>query len=333
MFNQKNNGPPHLKRCGLKQALVFRLFKRPHLKRCGFTFENKKRFSKRGIALPFNWIFAIIVGTVILFLALYAVSQFVSTSQNIGSTETSAKLVGIFEGVGGIGDEKIEIEFREESRVEFSCDELSNRPFGLQRVRYGEGLDISIKDKYIFSEGVVEGKKLNVFSKPFYLGYKVSDLVIVSNDNYCFVDAPLEIKEELSSLGLSNVKFDDSECEGIDVCFSGGCDIVVDNNVIRKDGKRMIYVDNLIFAGIFSSPEIYECNVKRLVSRFKELALIYEEKVSLIEDRGCKSNLDVKLSIIRDFDVESSADLILFNDMVGEVNEINKIQPEGCEVW
>ena len=42
---QKNNGPPHLKRCGLKQALVFRLFKRPHLKRCGFTFENNK--SKR----------------------------------------------------------------------------------------------------------------------------------------------------------------------------------------------------------------------------------------------------------------------------------------------
>jgi len=294
---------------------------------------NKKKFLKRGVALPFNWIFAIIVGIVILFLALYAVGKFLDTSQMIGSTETSAKLVGVFEGIGGIGDEKIEINFRDESQVEFDCDELSNRPFGLQRIRYGNGLDVSIKDKYVFSDKVVEGKKLNIFSKPFYLGYKVSDLVVVSSKNYCFINAPLGIKEELSNLELSNVQFDKEDCEGIDVCFSGNCDIVVDNGVIKKDGKRMIYVGNLVFAGIFSSPEIYECNVKRLVNRFKELALIYEEKTNLIKSKGCNSDIGVKLNLIREFNIESSNDLILFNNLINEIDKIDKIQPEGCEVW
>jgi len=69
-MNPKNNGPPHLKGCGLKHALVFRLFKRPHLKRCGFSFENKKAESS-SVYLgqkTVNVVLSVIVALFIVFL-------------------------------------------------------------------------------------------------------------------------------------------------------------------------------------------------------------------------------------------------------------------------
>jgi len=78
-LNQKNNGPPHLKRCGLKQALVFRLFKRPHLKRCGFTFENKKGSEYSIIDwLPFLVLFFVVIGGFVVSFLWLAGEKYVS---------------------------------------------------------------------------------------------------------------------------------------------------------------------------------------------------------------------------------------------------------------
>ncbi len=306
--------------------------------------------TKKGIAMPFNWIFAIIAGVVILFLALYGVSRFIRTSESISYTETGAKLVAFFESVGGTGSEKVEINFREDVEIFFGCDELNNRPFGLQRVGFGntgkkiKGNEVSIKDRYIFSENIIEGKNLHIFSKPFYLGYKVGDLTMISSEDYCFVDSPLIVNEELSGLELSNVEFVDNfgKCseKSIKVCFNrDDCDVEVSSNdnfksgKVVKDGVEMFYVGNLIFAGIFSSPEIHECNVKRLIGRFKELALIYREKIKIIEIKGCNSNIDERLNGVLAMKLDSSSDLILIERRINEIDVLNKGQPEGCGVW
>ena len=41
----------------------------------------------------------------------------------------------------------------------------------------------------------------------------------------------------------------------------------------------MPYVDSLLYGAILSSPEIYECNVKRLMKKFNYVAELYEGKV------------------------------------------------------
>lgn len=310
---------------------------------------RKKGLDRKAIALPFNWIFAVLVGGVILFLAVYAVGKFIGTSEKVSYTETGARLVAILESVGGSGSEKIpDIDFRENVKIVFSCDELSSRPFGKQTVSFGrdgEGSKISIKDKYVFAENI-EGKRVSIFSKPFYLGYKVGDLLMISSKNYCFYKTPPLIKDEISGLGLTNVRFEDESFDGcpensVNVCFAGeNCDIEVidssgDFNIgkVVKNGEEMYFVGNLIFAAIFSSPEIYECNVKRLVGRFRELALMYEEKIKQIEEKGCDSNIDIKLDLIRSYYSKDSRDLIELIEMADGVDELNKIQPDGCKVW
>ena len=80
-------------------------------------------------------------------------------------------------------------------------------------------------------------------------------------------------------MNLDNIIFTDNECDGKSVCFgSGNCDINIQgycddfNCESEYDyGKinNRIYAGNLLYAGIFSSEENYECNVKRIMNQTK----------------------------------------------------------------
>ena len=189
--------------------------------------------TKRGIAMGFNWIFALVVGSIILVLAIYGATKFVSTGERVGQSENAAVIVSVLDSVeAGLGDGKSsEINFRKDVEIMLDCDELSNRPFGKQSLQIGDGIGAEIKNKYVFSEQVINGKDVYVFSKPFYLGYKVADIIILSTEEYCFVDIDNEIKYELMDLNSGNVKFAEyiDECSenSLSVCSSDNCDVQI----------------------------------------------------------------------------------------------------------
>ena len=304
--------------------------------------------------MPFNWIFAIIVGVVILLIAIYGVSKIIIGGEELVYTESASKLISLLDPLetGLASGKASEISFEKETRTFYTCEERDNRPFGLQTLafsektigdKYGEmGQEIIIKDKYVFAEEVVEGRKLYVFSKPFFIGYKVADLTIISSKDYCFYQCPEDIKDEIENLNLNNIKFSDNlqNCSGEIVCFNSpslNCKISVNGNYdsgkIIKDNKEMYYVNNLVFGAIFSSPEIYECNVKRLKNKFNELALIYQDKAKIIEKKGCSLNMYNNLNFIRSLNLSSSADLIMLSGEVKIIESMNKGAQAGCKLY
>jgi len=298
--------------------------------------------NKRAIELGFNWIFALIVGSIILVLAIYGATQFVSTGEKVGQSENAAVIVSVLDSVeAGLGDGKSsEINFRDTAEIALDCDDLSNRPFGEQDLQIGEGTPSRIKNKYVFADSIINGKNIYVFSKPFYMGYKVADIIVLSTEKYCF-DVDDEIKYELIDLNIPNIQFVNSldECSGdlITVCGSSLCDIQIigdyNSGKVVKGNSEMHYTGNLLFGAVFSSPYIYECNVKRLVNRFNELALIYREKISRLENKGCSSDIDVDLNLARTININSSEDLYILSDAVKDINKLNSGQEGGCRVW
>ncbi len=315
------------------------------------------KMRKKGIAMTFNWIFAIVAGGFILFLAIFAAGKFIRTSEQALYTETAASLISLFDPLEtGLASGKAhEIGFKKQSKVFFECQESGNSGFGKQRISFSEktlgdsysepGGRVSIKDKYIFAESVVEGKTIYVFSKPFFMGFKVNDLamVISAEDNYCFYDASEGIKDSLEGLNLGNIIFMNasSDCNGINVCFaesrsSVDCQIRVDENqgyvLNRKEGKIVYYVGELIYPAIFSSPDIYECNVKRMKFKFDQLAGIYLDKIDIIEREGCSSNVGVKLASVLG-GIDDSRDLIGLYERVEEFDSINSQALSGCQLW
>jgi len=272
--------------------------------------------------MSFSVIFAIIAGIAILFLAIYATMRFVNTGKDIVYVEAAKSIdnylgnlvTGIAEGVSR------EVSFRKETRVFFNCSYPSPAdgiPFGKEIIGFSEksGIGdewydsktrISRNNKFIFANEILQGKDIHIFIKPFYMGFKVDDLIMMSSQNYCFAsnNMPANIQNDIENLNMENVVVSGScviGTENITVCFgNSGCDITVTDysgtdsyeiGSVAKPGEETVkYVGNLLYGAIFSSPEVYKCNVARLGVKTAELANVYYKKISIVGGK-CPSTI------------------------------------------
>ncbi len=315
--------------------------------------------NKKGFEFSFGWMFAIIVGAAIIFLAIYSAVRLVSTERGIEQTE-AAKQLGIIltpaETELEEGKSMAPIVFPTETRVYNNCTNIGN--FGEQLISVASSsgigkkwtspsLPVTLHNKYIFSEGVIEGKNAYLLSKPFSMPFKIANLIFIWNEKYCFVMAPTEIENEINELGLKNINYTDSvtKCErnSKKVCFAGGnsCDVFVSvqTQTVVKGGKDVYYEGPLLYGAIFSSPEIYECQVQRLMKRASEISLLYAAKSENIAALagGCSSGMQEELreyaqktsAIRQSSDIRNpNLNLRFFSDELKSAND-NLI----CKLW
>jgi hypothetical protein len=310
---------------------------------------------KRGaLEIPFGWLFALIAGAVIIFLAIYFSSRLIHTEQEALSAETGEE-IGILLNPLETGFESAQstsISIPSETRIHNECDDFSEN-FGRQIIRLDQknlgkwsktDVDVSFNNKYIFSESEIEGKKFYIFSKPFYFPFKIADLFYMTsaNERYCFMNAPDEISEEIIDLNQSNLITEKCASSDITVCFySSNCDINIDysSGVAEKDGEEMYFAGTgedakaLMYAAIFSDKEVYECQVKRLMMRLKELSLLYMDKEMLNMNKGCNGNLGSDLVEISDmassFSYSGGISAVKMKvDVIEEKNEV-----AICKLW
>ncbi len=333
--------------------------------------QESRRFLtyKKAISIPFEWIFAMIIGAIIIFLAIYVATKGFDTGNKYVNTQVISRLEGFLSPYEtGIGSGQTgEIHFTASSVVYFNkCEAQPNSryPFGRQFMsftqemfdRYQKGSEpVELISKYVFANESTEGKDFYITSIPFFMGYKVSDVIIIYTDKYCFIEAPNEIQEMMiENLKMKNIYFSDTmNCSGIKVCFfdssNNNCDIKVipessedySSGRIEKYNKKTkrytssYYIGNLIYAGIFSSENLYECNVRRLMLKFIELGRVYLEKIRIIEMNSCSSNIGGKLNPLMQAagDISSSLALLSFTDQINDIIKINDAATEGCRLF
>lgn len=312
--------------------------------------------SKQGfLQISFPWLFAMIVGALILFLAIYGVTRLISTEETIQSVKASKEL-GILLNPLETGFEEAKttsLSFPVETRIYNKCNSLGN--FGRQLIQIsqlsmgkwtetdlGADADVGFSNKYIFSNSVVEGKTMLIFSKPFEFPFKTADLIYITSekDKYCFIDAPDDIQEEIGNLGQANLlvnKEDDCEEDedAVMVCFSSRsteCPITVnyDEEYLNKRGSRMNFKgDALMYAAIFSEAEVYDCQLRRLMKRVANLALLYKDKSELID---CGFDPDLITLINSANALQSSAEIKSIGLLVDLIDARNS-QNSLCRLW
>ncbi len=299
--------------------------------------------NKKGdLNISFGWLFAIIVGATILVLAIYGATKIIKTGQQEGQA-VGAKELGILLNPLETGFESASstpLQLRIETRIFNSCSTSGN--FGKQGIQTSEfsfnkwtlpGVESNFENKYIFSDNPAEGKKFYIFSKPFEFPFKVSDLIYLTSENekFCFDNAPEDIEEEISQLAQANLVLDcKDKPEYTKVCFNSGanCNINVNYNskyVQKKQEKIYFEEDALMYGAIFSEPEIYKCQVERLMKRTKQLAEIYLEKELLVSQKNCESNLAGDLNSLIG-SLENAKDYRIINsvsDLVEDIKEKN----------
>ena len=305
---------------------------------------------KGAMQMSFAWIFAIIAGIFILGLAIFAIERFTGIESTASDAETS-KGIGVLLNPLEISFESgktTSFSLATDSRIYSTCSDFGD--FGTQRISvsqkvYGKwsetDIQVSFINKYIFANEPVEGKNFVVFSKPFNMPFKIADLIymISKNENYCFINPPRNIEEEISNLNLENLRHRNCFENSIRVCFDGGqnCDVNVNHNtgLIEKNGESYYFSDDsLMYAGIFAEKDLYECQVKRLVLRGEQISLLYEDKVNFLQQRiGCgsevRSNLAIFNTLLSSF--QDSFDLRTIKTIAGNLDNSNDFGE--CKLW
>jgi len=299
--------------------------------------------SKKG--QQYAWIFSLIIGAVILFLAIFASQKFIGTS----TTKTQIDLVREFDilldpfaSVGSIATMSLskEIEMPIDAEIKFTCDASRNYNTIDLRIKRGKGWSewlesgFKIRDKYIFSE-FLDGRKLWVFSKPFEMPWRVDDLIYIIDKTYCFEGAPENIQREIRALNSDRVGLNGEGCAGgsIEVCFgSRNCEINVDYRlgIIQKESKTLVFSgDALMYAAIFSDLDLYECNFNRLIQRINTQIDINLHKALVLGQSGCNTNaLKSDLSAMK-----SAFEGRLVGNFANVANEVKLSNPKECPVF
>jgi len=309
------------------------------------------------LQISFGWLFALVVGAFILFLAVFMVVRLMQTEE-VSQDAQLAKDIGILLQPLETGFETGKTTFLElatETRIYTNCSESDNDSyFGEQIIRTSQqsfgkwsntDVEVAFQNKYIFSDNPVEGKKFYLFSKPFEFPFKVSDLIYVisAEKDYCFVGAGEEINEELSRINMKNVmnKTSISLCplESEKICFnsfSSTCDTKVKTTgvkSVKRINSSTVYFeeDALMYAAIFSNRNLYECQVRRLMKRVESLASLYDKKSILIRPKNCNSGINLLPLITHANNLDESNKLEVMAPIVNQIKQQNDF--EYCKLW
>jgi hypothetical protein len=318
-----------------------------------FSFYNFLKKNRKGaLEISFGWLFAIIAGAVILFLAIFLSSKIIGSSDEVVSAEVGKEITILLNPLETSFEtaQTTSITIPLETRINNICE--NSTPFGRQSLqldqkRFNKWTETDIKissyNKYIFSKNETEGKTFYLFSKPFDFPFKIANLIYLtsSNDIYCFADAPLDIKQDLSNLNQKNIKIENCSSGDIMICFgSQKCDVNVNRayGYVLKENSELYFTDigdsnALLYAAIFSDKEVYECQVQRLMLRLKELALIYYDKELITRNKNCDENLGatlMELSTVAS-GMKNSKELGLIKIYAEDVLEKNNARK--CLLW
>jgi len=282
--------------------------------------------SKRGYEFSFAWIFTLFIGAAVIAAAIMIATQIVGMKQAERDAARGLEIGVLLTPVEtALEDARFAKIIVPDETILFNevREERPGNPFGSQRIGASikpgfnaewkplSGVQSTFHNKYIFTptnETYAE-ESFYVLAKPLKLPFKIADLIIIwgGQEKFCFTNPPVEVKAELLELNMTNIYV--SNCptgpEVRNICFGttcggGGISVAINSDhtgKIVKDGKTLHYVESfgtdrygLMYAAIFSDPEIYERQVSRLMAHAGKLEEIYQRKANSFGSSCYSSN-------------------------------------------
>lgn len=292
---------------------------------------------KKRADFNFVWLFAIIAGTAILVLMIYAAVRFGKTTTTYQDTDLAKQVVSYLDPfqAGPTAASKGTINSKREIVFESSCDSTN---FGYQTLVAKQirdlnedfnifGTEIKIKNKYVYFSKR-PSKDFYVFSVPISFAFRVADALIVGSEEFCFLEGYEKIpnfKSIISTIGKKAI-FDENNCTGdsIRVCFDYGtncdiqvigdcnddwCDYEFEAGRVIKEGESLEYAGNFLYPALFADKETYDCNLMRLFYKNGVLSLIYAQKSDKMSSRNCPNNLAEDLSLFSQLSFNQNTNL------------------------
>ncbi len=313
--------------------------------------KRKKNLSKKGFQISFAWLFAIVVGAFILFLAIYASTRVIDTGREVTGARAAAEIGAWLAPLelGFVEALHTTLRTQVDTRIYNRCNTGGN--FGEQRLGISEyvfrewsreSIQSTMENRYIFSNESIEGREFYAFVKSFEFPYKVADTIYItsSRDTYCFTNGvPENIKRELENLNIPNINLEKCNAGDIKVCFTSGqgCNVTVEyeQGTLTKNRDTLHFAtDALMYGAIFSDKETYECQVERLMMRTEVLLEVYMDKNRILQDCD-NTRMNTPFNQFKDAIRHVEGDIrnaMTAAENLQNVNEVSRVSP-ACRLW
>jgi len=304
-------------------------------------------FSEKKGEIEFGWIFSIIVGAVVLFLAFYFIGTNMSQKRAEQETIEAQNFDAMLNQFGYLGNissiQKMVLTLSDKSEITIGCEESGVIGYdSIETAKAGKGAGTGITrnvyDKYIYADiSGVEVKNIQPFGVSFNAPWRVADLIMLwpYEKKYCIAKgAPQEMRDRMRAANISNIIVEnESSCPDesatIGSSCSGGYDINIcqESGYVEKNGAKLYYSGELVYAAIFSEPALYYCNLYRIGKRLGLQAELYEDKA---ETMGCQANFEqIKSAAKR---LEASGSPTVFEELRSAEAAIEAIN-ENCALY
>lgn len=253
-----------------------------------------------------------LVGAIIIIFAIVFVGKVgivEQQKQNVVVAKYLDLFFNPFASIGAIAEgfgKRVELPY--EINAEFRC------VGGEERVIVGSGNKRGYEklENFVYSPSRLKTKELSVFSKPFNLPFRVTDLIFVFDTSHQFC---LLYDDDFSKSIVDSVVEDVSDnlgdadnfvkCKTLNCCqpdarvisfksraIQGEAEVTISDEsngrfdygrIFFSDGKNIPFVGfPLVEAAVFSDYEIYSCNFQRLMKKISAISEIYQGKASFL---------------------------------------------------
>ncbi|MBD3249779.1 hypothetical protein GF336_07065 [Candidatus Woesearchaeota archaeon] len=298
---------------------------------------------KSQVSIQFSWIFILIAGAIILLFFIGIVYK----QKDVSETRLSATLLKQLDPIlsGAQLEEQAlnEIDITSPAAMQFVCD--------------GDESFYSIGDarkptptKIVFAPSEIESQKLITWTQVFNKPFKVANLFYLTSPTvrYIFDDSrqstdflemiPEEIETIQCDSTCSNINDEGHDKERL-ISFSGNPSIP--SNIAGKDVSKVSISDSTItfydsdgtsdssltiddstkLGAIFSEDkETYDCNMNKLLEKYKLIAAIYAEKESELSEHFTN---DPECSFFYGNNAIGLSDYLQTCQSIDECNQIN----------
>lgn len=276
---------------------------------------------KKAQMQQFAWIFSIVVGAIVLFLAFFFVTQYGKQVEK--PTKQAVLSAGIdillepFSAIGSLAEVRAEpIEIPKDMHIEFDCNDDNDYSEIKARGKKHKTFELTRKsyDKYIFAN-TIETKsksKFLAFSLPIKIPFYVATATVIVNKDYCIKNLPQKYKESLNEIyepikDSIKTKLEFENCEPNQEIYG--------INKGRVYGKY--FINQLVVAAVFSENDLYNCNLNRILKRAIRIAKIYKSKAEKMSAKGC--NMDGSIEALNTY--IDKAEIFLNNKNQNTLND------------
>lgn len=261
--------------------------------------------SKRGFALSFYWIFAIIAGFIVfMFLINFAynhiyLSEKTTSSSILLNLENQIDSLSIAENLDTV------INLGKELTLTFDCGSISL-----------DDLKVST-EKIIFSNKVIKSNELLIWTKSWKYPFAIANFyyIMPKSQKFYFFDAPFDLLSNIPESFQIYSYPDEVPKDSILVFFrqptqqelidykSHKIKIIQDNTVtFYPDSILTYYGDEMLLGAIFTDDfNKVKCLNNKALERLNVVSYVYQKKAETLANVGCIEKYNLMISALDNF--------------------------------